>query len=66
MKVKFFNCRGHRWNEIEKETNPSFDESTVVIKRPVSYSFLKRHGQMATAIDVKRSELPKKYQGIIL
>ena len=64
MMVKPFNCRGHRWNEIRKEENEIFDASFVVIARPVSYSFLRRHGQMATAIDVKRSELPKKYQNI--
>ena len=59
MKTKNFNCRGSRWNEVKKsELGAKF----ITIHRPVSYSFLQRYGQMATAIDVLRSEVPLKYQ----
>lgn len=54
--------QGGRWTEIEKEKNiHMLKAGYVILKRPVSYSRLKRQGQMATAIDAKWSELIKKY-----
>ena len=62
MIVKNFNCRGSRWNEIKKS---ELGDNKILICRPVSANYLKKYGQMATAIDILITELPKKYQNII-
>lgn len=60
---KRINWQGCAWYEIEKETNENMHKAGfVILKRPPSYSMMKRQGgQMATAIDAKYSELIKKY-----
>ena len=65
MKTLNFNCRGHRWNEILPDENKNMQEAGyIIIKRPVSYSQLKKYGQMATAIDIMPDELPKSVRKI--
>ena len=56
MRTRNFNCRQSRWNEIEKS---SLGNDYVAIKRPITANGLRKgNGQMVTAIDVKRNEIP--------
>ena len=56
MKTKNFNLRQSRWNEILPS---SLGKTWVVIKRPATLSGLKKgKGQMVTAIDVPKKEIP--------
>lgn len=52
-----FRCRNSLWNEAR---DSRLGKEFITIARPVSYSFIKKHGQMVTAIDVKPHELPTR------
>ena len=64
--MKYFNCRGSRWSKLEPETNENMKSAGyVIIGREPSYWIMKKQGgQMATKIDVKPEELPKRLQAL--